>query len=488
MAIRESLGDTLGLISLYTNLGILYKNALRYDSAQYYYDLIEPLLDKAPERRLEFYTNQGVLYRRQKKYGQAEEFFQKALAEAQRSKNANEIGDTWYNLGELAIERGDVQTGKQALLKTLSLSEYTQSTFQLWEVHRSLSKAYHKQGLTDSAFYHLTESVTYGDSVYALERVAATEEVAARYETEKKEQAIALLNQENALQESQITNQALRLQRNSFLVVALLVLLGGVVAAAVYLRSRQNQREQAALATQQTQLREAQTQAIIESQEQERTRFATDLHDGLGQLITALNLNLQKLTIDHSEHDQAPPLLANSKALLAELHQEVRNIAFNMMPPILVKEGLVPALRQFIYRINRAQGPTLHLHTYGLPERFSETEATALYRIIQELISNSIRYAQPQRIDISLTGHEDEMVLTVEDDGKGFSVDTFRNSQGSGWRNVNFRVHLLKGELTIESQPGQQGTTTLIAWPSHANTGTDLQNTDPSVLADDRSG
>lgn len=483
LAIRETLHDSVGLVSLYTNLGILHKSAERYDSARYYYDLIEPYLTKVPRLRINYFTNQGVLARRMKQYATAKSWFMKAIEEAVANQNANQIGDSWFNLGELALETGNHQEGKTVLLKTLSLSEYTQSTFQLYEVHRALSTAYEKLKQIDSAYYHLQQSKVYSDSIYALEKIAATEEVAARYETEKKEQAIELLNQQNALQEAEIQNQGLRLQRNSVLVLGLLILLAGVIVLAIYLRNHLKQRQKSALAAQQSKLREAQTQAIIESQEQERTRFATDLHDGLGQLITALNLNLRGLENGVAESTKATPLLHNSKMLLTELHEEVRNIAFNMMPPILVKEGLIPALRQFIHRLNRAQGPTLHLHTYDLPVRFSEKEATSLYRIIQELISNILRYAEPQRIDLSLTGHEDEIVLTVEDDGKGYDITTFRNSEGSGWRNINFRVDLLKGELTLESQPKQRGSTVIIAWPRSGQGSPIRENTDPSVLA-----
>jgi signal transduction histidine kinase len=237
-------------------------------------------------------------------------------------------------------------------------------------------------------------------------------------------------------------------------------------------RTKKLQQHQAILQEQKVRLREAQINAVIESQEQERRRFASDLHDGMGQMISALQLNISSLRqqVAFEKRDQ---LFEASEQLLVEVHDEIRNIAFNLMPPVLVKEGLVPAVQELVRKINKPGKIKASLSAFDVNGRFPQVAEISLYRVLQEFLSNIIKYSNAHEVTISFTGYEHEMVLTIEDDGDGYDLEAFQNNkEGNGWRNVHSRINLIKGSVEIDTQKGRKNSTVIITVPlkHHENT------------------
>jgi signal transduction histidine kinase len=232
-------------------------------------------------------------------------------------------------------------------------------------------------------------------------------------------------------------------------------------------RSKNLQQQQAVLQEQKIRLREAQINAVIESQEQERKRFATDLHDGMGQLISALQLNISSLRQQAGgAFEKRDKLFESSEQLLNEVHDEIRNIAFNLMPPVLVKEGLVPATSELVRKINKAGGIKAALSAFDVNGRLPQVVEISLYRVIQELLSNIIKYSRASEVTIAFTGYENELVLTIDDDGDGYDLRAYQNSkEGNGWRNVNSRINLIKGSIDIDTQLGRKNSTIIITIP-----------------------
>lgn len=297
------------------------------------------------------------------------------------------------------------------------------------------------------------------DSMYQVQKSREISELETKYKTMEKEQEIILLNQENALKEATIA-------RNTFLIGGLVVLMMLIIVVFNFIRYRAKQRHEAALREQKMRMRESQMQAVIDSQERERKRFATDLHDGMGQLISVLQLNIQSMSAINGDLDKRDALYENSTRLLNEVHTEIRNIAFNLMPQTLMKEGLVPAIQELIYRINKAGRLHVQLSVFDLDTRINEVAEVSLYRIIQEFLSNIIKYSKASKVFLGLVNHEDELVLSIEDDGEGYDVGKFEESKGNGWRNINTRLNLIKAEIDIDTQEGRRGSSIIINIPS----------------------
>lgn len=297
------------------------------------------------------------------------------------------------------------------------------------------------------------------DSMYQIQKTREISELETRYKTSEKEKEIAFLSQQAELQEA-------KLERNTFLMVGMIFMFIGLILVFYLLRIKAQNKFNAQLQEQKISIRENQIKAVIASQEQERKRFAKDLHDGMGQLFSALQLNIQAMTKPNKDPETQAELFDNSTKLLQDIHGEIRNIAFNLMPQTLLQSGLIAALEELIVRINRTNQLTVQLSVFDLDNRLPELMEVSLYRITQEFLSNIMKYSHAKNVFLNLTQHEDELIYTIEDDGKGYDLEHFRNNEGNGWRNINSRISLIKSSIEIETQPNSNGSTVIIQIPT----------------------
>ncbi|HEY0770739.1 MAG TPA: histidine kinase, partial [Sphingobacteriaceae bacterium] len=197
-------------------------------------------------------------------------------------------------------------------------------------------------------------------------------------------------------------------------------------------------------------------------QENERRRFAQDLHDGMGQLISALRLTIHSL--DSQGGQAAASHFSKAETLLNDMHQEIRSIAFNLMPQTLVKNGVIPALKEVI---NRLSSSNIHINisSFEVPDRLDHLKEIALYRILQEWLNNIIKYSNARNIEIQFVGHAGEVNVVIEDDGDGFDQRLLQDNAGHGWKNIQSRISFLQASLYLDSQPGRKGTSLTINIP-----------------------
>lgn len=361
-------------------------------------------------------------------------------------------------LGENYFEVGQYRQAISYFEKTIELATPIGMTDLIKFCFSMLQKSYKELGEYKAAYEALQQERHFSDSLLNVSKTKAIAEMETQFETEKKDNEIAFLNQENELKTAS-------LQRNTLLLTSLAILLGLVIVLFYFLRYRSQQKHQAVLQEQKVRMRESQMQAVIDSQESERKRFATDLHDGMGQLISALQLNIQAMNESKGDLEKRDQLYENSTGLLKDVHKEIRNIAFNLMPQTLTKEGLVAAVKELIKRINKTKQLTVHFSEMDMEARLPEVAEVSLYRIIQELLSNIMKYSKASNVYLGLTNHGDEVVLTLEDDGEGYDLDKFKVSEGNGWRNINTRLNLIKAEIEIDTRVGRKGTSTIINVP-----------------------
>jgi signal transduction histidine kinase len=287
--------------------------------------------------------------------------------------------------------------------------------------------------------------------LFETEKSKQISELQTRYETEKKEATINLLTKDNELKDISI-------RENSLKIVGLLFLLAILIGFGVLWQNRVKLKQQAVLNSARAELRQLQLQAVIASQEEERKRFAADLHDGFGQMISALRLSLSKETPDGTA-------IRYALDLLNEMNVEIRNIAFNLMPQVLMKEGLHEALKELAERITKSGTVTIDVQTYNLNPLIASEHRIALYRICQEWTNNVLKYSGCKTITLQAVQHPEELVITIEDDGNGFDKNLLVEGIGNGWRNINSRLSLINGTIEIDSSPGRKGTIVIISVP-----------------------
>ncbi len=192
---------------------------------------------------------------------------------------------------------------------------------------------------------------------------------------------------------------------------------------------------------------------IIQTEEKERKRFAKDLHDGLGPLLSSVKMSVSSLA--QMKHDDASrEIVENTELVINEAIKSLKEISDNLSPHILNNFGLVRALNNFINKINITKTIRINLTSDLKEERFDSNVEVVLYRVICELINNTIKHAQAKKIDISLAKDEKYLTIVYKDDGKGFDVAKVIEqpaSSGMGFSNIYSRINSLKGEINIES-------------------------------------
>ena len=204
-------------------------------------------------------------------------------------------------------------------------------------------------------------------------------------------------------------------------------------------------------------------QVAFALQETERRRLAEELHDSVGQVLSTVKLNLHRLEEKARPDGAEPDLLRATRLLTEESIAEIRRIIHNVYPPLLTDYGLVVALEDLCSKVNAGGGLLVQFRCTVRQLPFPLPAQVSLYRMVQELLGNTIRHAAARRVELVLEPGDDGFRLSFRDDGVGFDVErAVRESRGLGLRNLRSRVDLLGGTLRFTSRPGGDGTLVVI--------------------------
>jgi signal transduction histidine kinase len=202
--------------------------------------------------------------------------------------------------------------------------------------------------------------------------------------------------------------------------------------------------------------------AIINTEENERRRFAKDLHDGLGPLLSTVKMSLSSLN-QRITDDTGVTILSNTNHLVNEAINTIKDISNNLSPHVLSNFGLASAISAFTLKINQTRAISIDFKSNMEAVRLDNDKEVVLYRAVCELINNSIRHSGASRIEIELNKHEKIVTLQFYDNGRGFETSDLmkEDSKGMGLSNIETRVKTVEGVFIIESTPGK-GTSALI--------------------------
>ncbi|MDX1640606.1 MAG: sensor histidine kinase, partial [Balneolaceae bacterium] len=201
--------------------------------------------------------------------------------------------------------------------------------------------------------------------------------------------------------------------------------------------------------------------AMLEGQEKERVKIAEELHDTIGSSLATLKLYVESLD-DAQKKEEYHQLHKKASHLLEETYDEVRKIAHSKSAGVLIKKGLVPAVRSMAVRISEARQLDIQVIGTGLEDRLENSVEISIFRSIQELLSNAVKHSRASEVIVQITQHDDMLNIIVEDDGIGFDTET--HQWGLGYTTIQNRIEDLGGDLTIDSSPGN-GTTVILNIP-----------------------
>ena len=243
----------------------------------------------------------------------------------------------------------------------------------------------------------------------------------------------------------------------------------GVAAVSIFRvsaleRHSENQRQRAVIA--EKELRRL-SQQLVQAQEEERKTLSRELHDEIGQMLTGLKMELANLEeFRNSPGNEFREHLAETKAITEQTMRSVRDMAMGLRPSMLDDLGLEPALRWQAREFSRHSGVPVSLDADGNLEHLSEALRTCIYRVVQESLTNCGRHAQANNIQITVSGREDRISLTIEDDGKGFDPNKI-SDRGLGLIGMEERIKKLGGTFLIfsQTQEGLTGTVLRVELP-----------------------
>ena len=453
LAIYQKLNNKFGIAVCDANLGSVFYNLPNYDSALHYSLLATKEFESQNIQQFlgSSLCNAGMAYYKLGDHEKAKSYLLKSKMLNRQYDNKKELAFDMIYLSNIYHSEGLLQLAENEASEALTIAIKINALQQVMEARLALAEIQASKNDFKKAYSEYREYVLVKDSLYQQDKARQIAQLQTEYETVKKENQILQLEQVNELKDARI-NQSI------ITILLLLAILGGILTFGVLWKNRITLKQQAELQATRASLRESQLKAVIASQEEERKRFAADLHDGLGQMISALRLNLSHEKVD----GQA---IGHALAVLNDMNIEIRNIAFNLMPQVLMKSGLEEALKEFSLRINRAGKVAVSVQTYDLDHDMPSEHRIALYRICQEWVNNVIKYSGGNQISIQLVKHPQEIVLTIEDNGKGFDPNLLLESQGNGWKNINSRLHMIKGSIEIDTRKDRPGTTLIITVP-----------------------
>jgi PAS domain S-box-containing protein len=197
---------------------------------------------------------------------------------------------------------------------------------------------------------------------------------------------------------------------------------------------------------------------LIEAQEQERARIGRELHDDIGQRLAMLVIELQQLQEHPADLSEVRRRMGEVKKRTSNIADDIQSLSHELHSPKLQYLGIAGAMRAFCREFGEQQKVEIDFQTHDVPSLVPPDTALCFFRVLQEALHNSAKHSSVRNFEVQLWGTSDEIHLTVRDSGVGFDREAARKSRGLGLISMEERMKLLKGTLSIESQP-QRGTT-----------------------------
>ncbi|OQP68424.1 two-component sensor histidine kinase [Niastella populi] len=446
--------DSSLLMKIYFHKGGYYNNIGQNDSARFYCDRHLELgraLNASPSMAIATLLNIGLTYMGDKLPERALQYYQKAIDEIPIERRSE------YRYFIFArIFQGEAYSMQHNWKKAIAFTEPAlEKAYKLKIIHlidhghKTLADAYEGLGQFRKANEHRKQYSLLRDSLQLVQKLEMMYDMEAKYRISDKDKQIAQ-------KELAIERNESRIRSKNFWIIAISAgfVLISLISMLIY---RNNYHKQTLQSEKIRNLRQemeiASLQAMVNGEEKERSRIARELHDGIGGTLGAIRTRvsalMRKYKTVHTNDD-----FTELMQMLEEASADLRKTAHNLMPEILLQEGLANASRLFCERVRKGHMLQIDTEIWGKIRRLpGDVELTA-YRIIQELMHNILKHAGATQALVQIVFHETQLCITVEDNGRGLPA-AGTGSEGMGLRTIRERAKLLNGQVDTVSTPGQ---------------------------------
>lgn len=498
LEINKRIDDKRAQASNFNDIGIVYKSLSEYDKALESYKIANSLSVELELKRGIIMTlnNIGTIYEAKEDYNAAIDYYNRAYKEALHFQMNDAQAIVLNNLGDIYATKGNSQMARDYFRQTLAIDEKTGDNFGkvyslvniagtmvattdydsalvyynralalakdlkanklLFDIYSSLSQLFEAKNDFKLAFKNFQTALVYQDSLSNESKQRQMAEIEARFEAKQKDNEIQLLKQEKIIKEFEIQQH-----KSEIMALIGIIVFGSLVIIFLYKRhqARQLHKFNASMLAQ----KESYLMAVVEAQEDERKRIASDLHDSVGQNLAAVKLGLSSVMSIFSNQHPVSTRLGDLAQTLDSTIQEVRSLSHQMMPRMLQEDGLVPAIADMLEKTFRHSQVSCNFEHFGLESRLDEKIEIGLFRIVQELINNIIKHSEATQVSVQLLRNAQMLILLVEDNGKGFAMSSDKKT-GIGLLNISSRVETIHGEFNLEPSPNS-GTLATIRIP-----------------------
>ncbi len=438
----------------YVNIGSIYFFKKDFDNAEKYFIQAFELmpLEKDPKVSATIALNIGSVLFENKKYIKAINYYEKSKNIADnygfKDKGLNAIVHKALALDALGNSGKAINT----LVKTLPEAKKIRNLEVQKNIHENLASIYTTIGNHKLANSSLIEFYKLKDSISNTKQRKEITELEIKYETTKKEKEILALKENQLIKDNEISRQ--RLLKRSSIIVFLIVLIPISALLIVYYQKLKVQNQ---YNLQKEEIHKQKINSVLKEQElklantytfaqnEERNRIASELHDSVGGNLAAIKLQMAGRQEEiHKEKDTILDQLDN-------VYEQVRQISHNLTPKKLCNSSFTKYISDYIDTIENVTEPEITFipHPVDKIDKLDEKYKPEIFKVIQELLTNALKYANAKHIEICFNVYENDLEVIFEDDGIGFSVDTV--TSGIGLQNIKNRLSKMYGEIHIDS-------------------------------------
>lgn len=442
----RNLDDPKLLAYALTNLGVTYGKMNLKDSSFIFHKEADEIAKKVGDEILIATTelNLADVYLWRKQYETAKPYFLSVLQRARKNDLPGSETNALRGLSYYYQLLGDYAMAKKYALDALVVSEKNNIPDSRVLNLDQLSDLAYMERDADLGNEYATKMRQLQDSLLNAEIITNTINIEKRYELSKKNDQIKI--QEEKIKQQKLFN---------------VILIGGIVAlllvAFLSYRNYNNRKklQQQRITELETEKQLLATQSLLQGQEDERSRIAKDLHDGLGGLLSGVKLQLGAMKGNLILSEENGHAFNRALDKLDESISEMRRVAHNMMPETLLHFGLAKALQDYTDGLMQQQYFTIECTFKGLEQRMSQSTEVMIYRMVQELINNAVKHSGAGNILVQVIRHNNRQLnITVEDNGKGFNPEQIKQN-AAGLRSVKSRVEYLNGKMDLQSEQGK---------------------------------
>ena len=441
-------GDNDIIVQCLANLGSVFFGIPNYDSAYYYfsagYKIAKDAINESNYTAI--CVNLGDVFREREIYDSAYYYYNKALELSKKLNFTYGLINCNYMIGQYYMKFDDYKSAEKYFTESLNKAKQNGTQRFIMLTNEELSNIYKKQGNYELAYNYYLESSKIREIIFNNDREKTIADMEAKYRMSEKEKQIIFLNEKTKLLDENV--KITRITFGSISLILILILAIIVISYRSYKHKQLAEKRKIQQESERNLL-----DAIINTEYKERKRFAEDLHDGLGVLLSTLRLYLNEIKNTPNE-TKREEIIVSSNTMLDDAIQNVRNISNNIMPAALKRDGLALTLRSFCDKINASGKIKIKPSFINFKSRLQTAKEISLYRVLTELINNTLKHANATEIRITFTVKGQNLFITYRDNGCGFDYEKMIKSdkKGLGLNNILSRIKSIDGVCTIKSR------------------------------------